>query len=157
MRELLDYVRAGNGPAAVEFDTERFFVVDCRIGAEQAGNKPALGRAAGNPDDLCPAGLGKLHHAGADRAGCTRNQHHIARLNLADRDQSDPGGKAGGNAEQADKIGGRHALLWHDLGQRCRVHQRHGLGRKQAIGPVTHRKGGVTAFHHLADPEGADG
>ena len=25
MRELLDYVRAGNGPAAVEFDTERFF------------------------------------------------------------------------------------------------------------------------------------
>jgi acetoin:2,6-dichlorophenolindophenol oxidoreductase subunit alpha len=25
MREVLDYVRAGNGPAAVEFDTERFF------------------------------------------------------------------------------------------------------------------------------------
>jgi pyruvate dehydrogenase E1 component alpha subunit len=25
MRELLEYVRAGNGPAAVEFDTERFF------------------------------------------------------------------------------------------------------------------------------------
>lgn len=25
MRELLDYVRAGNGPAAIEFDTERFF------------------------------------------------------------------------------------------------------------------------------------
>jgi pyruvate dehydrogenase E1 component alpha subunit len=25
MRELLDYVRAGHGPAAVEFDTERFF------------------------------------------------------------------------------------------------------------------------------------
>jgi TPP-dependent pyruvate/acetoin dehydrogenase alpha subunit len=25
MRELLDHVRAGNGPAAVEFDTERFF------------------------------------------------------------------------------------------------------------------------------------
>ena len=25
MREILDYVRAGNGPAAVEFDTERFF------------------------------------------------------------------------------------------------------------------------------------
>ncbi|API59196.1 ABC transporter substrate-binding protein [Tardibacter chloracetimidivorans] len=25
MRELLDYVRAGNGPAAVEFDTERFY------------------------------------------------------------------------------------------------------------------------------------
>jgi acetoin:2,6-dichlorophenolindophenol oxidoreductase subunit alpha len=25
MREVLDHVRAGNGPAAVEFDTERFF------------------------------------------------------------------------------------------------------------------------------------
>lgn len=25
MREVLDYVRAGNGPAAVEFDTERYF------------------------------------------------------------------------------------------------------------------------------------
>ena len=25
MRDVLDYVRAGNGPAAVEFDTERFF------------------------------------------------------------------------------------------------------------------------------------
>ncbi|MEM7569696.1 MAG: thiamine pyrophosphate-dependent dehydrogenase E1 component subunit alpha [Pseudomonadota bacterium] len=25
MREVLDYVRAGNGPAAVEFDTERFY------------------------------------------------------------------------------------------------------------------------------------
>lgn len=25
MREILEYVRAGNGPAAVEFDTERFF------------------------------------------------------------------------------------------------------------------------------------
>lgn len=25
MREVLDYVRSGNGPAAVEFDTERFF------------------------------------------------------------------------------------------------------------------------------------
>ena len=25
MRELLDYVRAGNGPAAIELDTERFF------------------------------------------------------------------------------------------------------------------------------------
>jgi len=25
MRELLDYVRSGNGPAAVEFDTERYF------------------------------------------------------------------------------------------------------------------------------------
>ncbi len=25
MREVLDYVRAGNGPASVEFDTERFF------------------------------------------------------------------------------------------------------------------------------------
>jgi pyruvate dehydrogenase E1 component alpha subunit len=25
MREVLDYVRAGHGPAAVEFDTERFF------------------------------------------------------------------------------------------------------------------------------------
>ena len=25
MRELLDYVRAGNGPAAVEFDTERYY------------------------------------------------------------------------------------------------------------------------------------
>ena len=25
MRELLDYVRAGNGPAAIEFDTERFY------------------------------------------------------------------------------------------------------------------------------------
>ena len=25
MREVLDYVRAGKGPAAVEFDTERFF------------------------------------------------------------------------------------------------------------------------------------
>jgi len=25
MREMLEYVRAGNGPAAVEFDTERFF------------------------------------------------------------------------------------------------------------------------------------
>jgi len=25
MREVLEYVRAGNGPAAVEFDTERFF------------------------------------------------------------------------------------------------------------------------------------
>ncbi|MGK2287149.1 thiamine pyrophosphate-dependent dehydrogenase E1 component subunit alpha [Pedomonas sp. V897] len=25
MRELLEYVRAGNGPAAIEFDTERFF------------------------------------------------------------------------------------------------------------------------------------
>ena len=25
MRELLEYVRAGNGPAAVEFDTERFY------------------------------------------------------------------------------------------------------------------------------------
>ena len=25
MREVLEYVRAGNGPAAVEFDTERFY------------------------------------------------------------------------------------------------------------------------------------
>ena len=25
MRELLDYVRAGNGPAAIELDTERFY------------------------------------------------------------------------------------------------------------------------------------
>ena len=25
MRDVLDYVRAGHGPAAVEFDTERFF------------------------------------------------------------------------------------------------------------------------------------
>ena len=25
MRELLDYVRAGNGPAAIEFDTERYY------------------------------------------------------------------------------------------------------------------------------------
>jgi pyruvate dehydrogenase E1 component alpha subunit len=25
MRDVLEYVRAGNGPAAVEFDTERFF------------------------------------------------------------------------------------------------------------------------------------
>ena len=65
MRELLDYVRGGGGPAAVEFDTERFF-----------------GHFEGDPQRY--RGEGELDRIRAERDCITNFRAHVAKSNLLD-------------------------------------------------------------------------
>jgi len=65
MRELLDHVRGGGGPAAVEFDTERFF-----------------GHFEGDPQRY--RGEGELDRIRAERDCITNFRAHVAKANLVD-------------------------------------------------------------------------
>jgi len=65
MRELLDHVRGGGGPAAVEFDTERFF-----------------GHFEGDPQRY--RGEGELDRIRATRDCIVKFREHVAKANLVD-------------------------------------------------------------------------
>ncbi|MCY1298223.1 hypothetical protein D9M70_476970 [compost metagenome] len=136
----------------------RSAVIDRRIEAEHVANESALVRTTRNADRARALDAGDLADGRADGAACGGHDDRLARLRLADRQQSCIGGEAGHaqNAERGRQRCRRRIELAQVRTARQRIALPAGMGEHEiTVAEIrvarAHDAGNCAALHNRAD------